>query len=159
MLKRTHIAAGFAAMNIVIPEVAKLWGASQFDEAIPCLVAVTIGSLLPDIDNTDSTLGKFNPFAKMLTHRGFFHSLVFVFIAGAIYSKFYTNFGLKEQAFIIGMLSHIFIDMFNIQGVQILWPYKRFIRFPLIRIPVGGLLEKVICVALFFIVLRQATPF
>ena len=36
---------------------------------------VLFGSLLPDIDHQQSTLGKWNPFARFMTHRGKCHTL------------------------------------------------------------------------------------
>jgi len=35
-----------------------------------------IGALLPDIDHAGSTLGRYNPLAKYLRHRGMSHSIL-----------------------------------------------------------------------------------
>ena len=40
------------------------------------IASLSIGTLLPDIDVKTSTLGKLNPFARFMTHRGHTHSIV-----------------------------------------------------------------------------------
>ena len=42
------------------------------------IIFVVIGSLLPDIKY--STLGKFNPFASMMKHRGITHTIMYMII-------------------------------------------------------------------------------
>jgi membrane-bound metal-dependent hydrolase YbcI (DUF457 family) len=42
--------------------------------------AVLFGSLLPDIDHRNSTLGKCNPFVGFMKHRGHCHSFIGILI-------------------------------------------------------------------------------
>ena len=52
------------------------------------------------------------------------------------------------------MGSHIILDMLNKQGVQLLWPIKGNLRWPLSGIKTGGTEEKIIL--LFLIILNIA---
>lgn len=67
---------------------------------------ILIGSLLPDIDHPRSMLGRLNIFARLMTHRGFCHtlagcvmlSLPFIYIHDAAPYVF------------LGSISHLFGD-------------------------------------------------
>ncbi len=89
-------------------------------------------SIFPDIDHRYSLIGKklyfFSYFInKKFGHRRFFHSFIFFII---IYILFFNNifFVLNiyliyiKYGFLIGFLSHIFIDMFTSRGVKFFWP-------------------------------------
>lgn len=83
-----------------------------------------IGSLLPDIDCPKSFIGRRTKLLSELLyntigHRTFTHSLPFtivtMLIVGAVNRQFAAGIGL-------GILSHIFLDMFNGKGVAYLYP-------------------------------------
>jgi len=87
-----------------------------------------LGSLLPDIDTTSSTLGKlFLPFSTYLErkfgHRTITHSL----LGCSIFSLAglpLLIFRLKEIyfCFVFGVLSHVFLDAVNKSGVPLFYP-------------------------------------
>ena len=110
MTKTTHLAAGLT--------FAALCSCNA-----PATILVCVGSLLPDIDKANSTLGRKFKFVSLLfKHRTFTHSLLFALITALI-----------NPYLCIGVLSHIFMDMFNPMGVQLLFPFGRNLKFPLIN--------------------------
>jgi membrane-bound metal-dependent hydrolase YbcI (DUF457 family) len=84
--------------KVIAPEVV---GAQEF-------VFTLFGSLLPDIDHTRSTLGRFNPFARWMKHRGKTHTLI-----GSILlcMPFLVFGGLLPFGFVLlGCVSHLVGD-------------------------------------------------
>lgn len=69
-----------------------------------------LGGLWPDIDHTKSMLGRFNPVARWLTHRGFCHS----FTAMLIFSLPFIYVGVLT--FSMGFLSHLVMDYIHSWG-------------------------------------------
>jgi membrane-bound metal-dependent hydrolase YbcI (DUF457 family) len=64
-------------------------------------------SLLPDIDTPNSTFGRFNPFAKWMTHRGFTHTL----LGAVVLSLPWRFFGGRVFLLVlIGCIGHILGD-------------------------------------------------
>ena len=133
MRKPTHIAGAIAltaALGYTAPDQ---------------LVVAAVGSLLPDVDHPKSALGKHNPLAPLFQHRGFFHSLAFVFLCGTVIMQFAPQY---QISLVLGMLSHLLLDMLNVQGIRLLWPLKLHIRIPFIRIKTGSLCEYVVLAVL-----------
>jgi len=91
-----------------------------------------LGNLLPDIDAPQSFLGRISyPFSKHLYerfgHRKFVHSALLwlpLLILGKVYFE-------PLYYLALGCFSHIFLDLFNKQGVQLLAPIsnKTFVIF------------------------------
>lgn len=103
-------------------------------------VVIIISSILPDIDISTSLLGrKVKIIGKVFTHRGFFHSLFF-FIPASIIT--YSLSPLIGISFMVGIGSHLFLDMLTKAGLR-LYPFKKKIKG---FVKVGGLIER-----LFFI--------
>lgn len=78
-------------------------------------------------------------------HRSITHSLfgvafmiIFLYVLNRIYG---INIVIP---FSLGIVMHIFLDMFNPGGVELLWPCKENISFP-ITVETGGLGETVVC--------------
>jgi len=71
------------------------------------LSAVVISSLLPDIDHNKSALGRFNPFASCMKHRGHCHSIM-----GCIVLTLpFLLLGTQVYTFaIIGCIVHVLAD-------------------------------------------------
>lgn len=70
---------------------------------------VTLASLLPDIDHKRSTLGRYNPVACLMKHRGFAHT----FIGSAVISlPFIYLSNIAWLCAFIGCVSHILADRF-----------------------------------------------
>lgn len=79
-------------------------------------------------------------------HRGITHS-----IPGIIGMCILLNFiRIKYNIdilipFVLGMITHIMLDMCNPKGCQLLYPYKKYYKFPVISITTGGNEEKILC--------------
>lgn len=106
----------------------------------------SIGSLVPDIDQPNSTMGKrLGPISKLLNkmfgHRGLIHFPLFLaLIAGLLYmgylyidTKWQIIYMMLSLGFIVGYISHIFLDMFNSEGIKLFGPIIGF-QF---KIPTG----------------------
>ena len=101
-------------------------------------IVLSIGSILPDIDNRNSLLGKTLPFvSKLIKHRTLTHSLIFLAIC------YFINFYL-----FVGCALHVVLDMLTKSGCQLFYPVNLNIRFPFAKyIRTGGKFENI----LFFI--------
>ena len=81
-----------------------------------------IGSVLPDIDNPNSVLGRFNPIP--LGHRTITHAIWIPIILFLVGIKFHLiNF------LALGYLLHILRDAASSQGVCFLWPFTKYIDY------------------------------
>lgn len=123
----------FATHVIAAVSIASALGA----DCKYCFVA-GIFSVLPDIDTPKSFVGKqWYIVPKFLPHRGFTHSLMALFI---IYMTTFYLFNLRVALYAsLGWASHIILDSFNPTGVQLFWPFKKFINFGYIK--TGGIYE------------------
>ncbi len=81
--------------------------------------------------------------ASLLEHRTFTHSLLFTAILTPV-SPFIA----------LGVLSHILMDMFNPQGVEIFFPFGRKIAFPVINrlFVTGSTGEKILRYILYILI-------
>lgn len=124
MLGKTHVsfglflgAAGASGVALITQDSFKL------ESLIIFYAGITLGALLPDIDEPNSiigqkTLGVSNIFKAIFKHRGFTHSLFFVFLLGillficGVFLGNNVNFNalLKEIPFFYGFIR----DAFNV---------------------------------------------
>lgn len=110
------------------------------------LLFFTLGSLLPDIDSENSTLGRYvTPISRLIPHRTYTHTIwVVVLMMGvAWYIESVYVFALA-----LGYTLHILQDSFSKQGIRWFYPFsmrKRGRRFVTYR--TGGTGET----ALFYI--------
>lgn len=105
-----------------------------FGMNLPQLTVLTLGALLPDIDHEKSAIGHCIPLiSKYSHHRGFYHSALFAALCFVL-----------SPYLGIGVLSHIVLDMFNVVGVELLWPIRFKIKAPFISIHTGKSLENLI---------------
>lgn len=113
------------------------------EQAIPVFIIALFATLLPDIDNRKSLVGKFFPLIGITAaHRGFFHTpfatLLFWLIVRSVAGP------VIGSAFFAGYLSHIALDSLSKKGIPLLFPLsKRRLRGP---IRVGSVIEKVLAV-------------
>lgn len=117
MLGRTHVAITIAFILLFLPHIAA-------NKIIFVCVAL-LATLLPDIDNDASTLGKHKIFRFLqffVKHRGFLHSLTFCILVSLAFAFFLPLFAL---AFFLGYSLHLFADSFTEQGITPFWPWKR----------------------------------
>ena len=103
-----------------------------------------IATLLPDVDNGFSTLGKYNIFRPVqffTRHRGLIHSFTFCLILTLILALYFPVYALP---FFLGYALHLFADSFTINGIRPLWPLQKVSQG---KIRVGGTIENVIFVS------------
>ncbi|UOE77884.1 metal-dependent hydrolase [Parageobacillus thermoglucosidasius] len=105
---------------------------------------IVVGSLIPDIDEPTSYVGRrsfgvSNKVKEAFGHRGMTHSLVMWGIIALVIS--WESSSLFAVGFALGYLFHILEDFFSVQGVPLFWPFisKRF-KIPLYR--TGNIVEK-----------------
>lgn len=115
----THIITGIA--------VSKVMGV-QMSITDPVFTAVVLGSVFPD---TDILLQKWGHYVYLKNHRGFTHSIIGILLSallltvllGLIYKDF--SYFKILVGILIGMLSHIFLDLQNSYGAKFLWPFYK----------------------------------
>lgn len=119
MLGKYHLAFGITS-SLAALTLAHTAGISVGDtEKVIFISCAALGSLLPDIDSPDSTLGKIVPFIssfiyKTVGHRVLFHDAL-VFIPLLILSIFVKNPIFLGIMF--GYVGHLFLDSFTKSGI------------------------------------------
>lgn len=146
MLYPTHVAGGMAAGLLI------MHGNAGVTETLIVTLTTGTAALLPDLDSPRSYIGSRVPLISIATritfgHRGSLHSL----LAAAVWIMLLTA-GLKAlglsyngiilNSFLVGYLSHLFLDMLTPKGIPLLWPLKIKISLPLVQ--TGGIAEKLI---------------
>lgn len=97
----------------------------------PEVLALVVGSLLPDVDTTTSGTGRFvKPVSRRIEttfgHRTVTHSLLFT----VLFSALLLPFGVPVAAAMLwGILSHLLLDSLNVNGVPLLWPSRLMFWF------------------------------
>lgn len=140
MIAPTHIA--FASLS------ALLFGANPVQASV-----CAVGSLVPDIDSPNSTIGKVFPFSWWLEarfgHRGFTHSLILWF------PLLFVGFLFPVAGWLVfGAITHCLLDCASIAGVRLFYPSHRIAVFGgrNFRIKVGSASEMVLMIVLFLCV-------
>ncbi|HEC91716.1 MAG TPA: metal-dependent hydrolase [Candidatus Atribacteria bacterium] len=124
------------------------------------LALSSIASLLPDIDTPKSAIGRIFPFLSIpiehkFGHRQITHSWIFIALCMILFLPFlfFKKF-LIYSSIILGVISHILIDMANPSGVPFFYPYYARFVFPenkSSRIEVGSKKEFILLAVLIFI--------
>lgn len=118
-----------------------------------------VGGIFPDIDNPTSHIGKLSaPISTVIgkinhllgkvgaNHRGILHDPI-IYIAAAILSYMFFP---PLIGFIIGCISHLFLDMFNPKGI----PFFLFKKVSIAKInsgETGSIVFTWVCIALTLI--------
>lgn len=95
------------------------------------IVAVTaLGALLPDIDHENSKLGRRVwliswSLRRLLGHRGLTHSALALVALVALVARTNSTYVI---ALLVGVASHILLDMLTRRGVRLLYPLPGFWR-------------------------------
>jgi inner membrane protein len=122
MLFRTHLTFSTLLFLLLF---------SYFQNPILAALGIFIGTIILDIDSKKSKIGKawyFRPIQWFTSHRKFFHSLLFIILATAIIAIISTNIAI---GFVIGSLSHLFLDSITKRGITPLHPFtKRKLKGP-----------------------------
>jgi len=130
MLKRTHLAIAVFVILLFIPHVN--------NKLVFTFVAL-IATLLPDIDLSDSTVGKRKGFRLLqffVEHRGPIHSLTLCIIISIILSFFFPTLAF---AFFLGYSVHLLSDSFTKDGIMPFWPYDKKVSW---RLKTGEVIES-----------------
>ena len=107
----------------------------------------SVGSLLPDADKATSQIWHSVPVVghgagkivePFISHRGITHSLIGMVLAGFLFFfvlKYFPSYwGINFLAVficaLIAYFSHVFADMFTVEGVPLLWPAKWKVGIP-----------------------------
>lgn len=163
MTGRTHDLAAFTALVAAVlytPELPSM----SFATAVTALGANFVGGLFPDIDQPTSDFWdnfRLGPFvAKVVCpifggHRNISHSFAGLLLIGWLSSTLLSlilplvlidiNADVVWTAFMIGVVSHIVMDMPTKAGVPLLWPYSKGIGIPpfkALRMESGKFVEK-----------------
>lgn len=146
MISPTHFAFGILATSLAC---------QSLNPAI--LLVGGCSSLLPDIDHTESIIGRLLlPISKAINerfgHRTITHSLIGVLIVAAISAAIFTANQQVAVAFFVGYLSAIVGDMMTKSGVKLFWPDQSnwaILENPALRFKTGGIGEFVLLLVIF----------
>lgn len=115
------------------------------------IVTVCFASVIPDIDSSESKVGRrIKPLSwlieKTIGHRNLFHS-IFPLIIIAVTFFYFLDWNVAGTALLIGYGSHLFIDMFTYMGIALFHPLhsRRITGF----VKTGGITDHI----LFFLFL------
>lgn len=130
--------------------------ANHLEPDAPLMVvgAASIGSMLPDIDISTSKLGrKVFPAALAIQvlfgHRNLFHTPFLYASLWAILSQTFPQFSLYLNACIMGIATHLFLDILNPAGIPLLYPVTNK-RFHLASFHSIGVVDFALKFVLFF---------
>jgi len=132
MLIKTHIA-------IAIFFIILLFG--YVDNPLLFPIITLLATLIPDIDTTFSSVGKYKifRFLQIFTkHRGFIHSFTLCIVLSVLFMFFVPVIAFP---FFLGYALHLFLDSFTKEGITPFWPYSRKAEW---RIRTGGRFEELI---------------
>ncbi len=122
----------------------------KFSNKYLFLALLLVGSLLPDMDNPYSKLGrKIRPVSTLIKfvfgHRGIFHSVIPVLL---ILFLFYYIFNLKliGAALSTGFVLHLILDGLTKEGINYLYPFSKLKISGFIR--TGGIFEWILFIIL-----------
>ena len=158
MISVTHVSFGVLLAEFVFTSLG-------IEPLTSVLALAGIASLLPDIDTPKASLGRIFPWAPWIEHRfghrQITHSWIFIVFSLIIFSPVAIFSGLLRFAgIIIGVISHIMIDMANPSGVPLFYPHPARFVFPEhkdSRIEVASKKEFVLLAILIFLV-SLSTP-
>ncbi|MBG9453114.1 membrane protein [Lysinibacillus sphaericus] len=139
MQGNTHIIGGITA-SLAVAQISN-------DNALVLVGAGVIGALLPDICHGGSKIGRKLPIISkivntMFGHRSFTHSLLFLFLVGMLLHTF-IPYETISLGILLGIASHILLDMATKKGVKLFFPVSISVRLP-ITTKTGSKAEKVV---------------
>ncbi|MFD4490164.1 metal-dependent hydrolase [Lysinibacillus fusiformis] len=139
MQGNTHIVGGITA-SLAFAQISN-------DNPLVLVGAGVIGALVPDICHGGSKIGRKLPIiSKMVNslfgHRSFTHSLLFLFLIGMLLHTFIPYKSITI-GILLGMASHVLLDMGTKKGVKLFFPVSISVRLPLTT-KTGSKVEKVV---------------
>ncbi len=116
MLQKTHLAISILFILIFIELVEYKW---------IFVLAVLIGTYIPDIDSRYSSVGR-RKTARILQiftkHRGMIHSFSFLLTICLFLTLFFPKF---VFGFFLGYGLHLFADSFTKEGIKPFYPWRK----------------------------------
>jgi len=160
MTGRTHDLSAFTLLNLMFISIPT--PAMTVSTLIGAFGGCFIGGLFPDIDQSTADLYRRFPAGSLVgkiiapilgSHRMISHSFFGIAVIGYLLRIFLTRLGLIVLidmnivwwAFMIGMVSHILMDLLTHEGEPLLFPLPWKFGFPpfsFLRIHTGGIVEK-----------------
>ncbi|ANU27319.1 metal-dependent hydrolase [Planococcus versutus] len=139
MTGKTHIIGGITA-SLAFAQVTNY-------EPVILVGASIIGAIIPDICHGGSKIGRTLPMLSkvingLFGHRTFTHSLLFLVLISFIMDAFISVEAISAGV-LVGMASHIVLDMATKRGVKFFFPFKWTVRFP-VTATTGGTSEYVV---------------
>lgn len=136
MTGKTHLIGGATASAAYV-------AITNHPDPISIFGAGLAGAVIPDICHGGSKIGrKFPILSKIINiifgHRTFTHSLIFLVLA-TLPLWIFLNSAIAI-GFLIGVASHLILDAATHSGIELFYPWKEKIRFP-ITIRTGGIAE------------------
>jgi len=128
MTGRTHFAIGANMTWLIFLTADRSW----IILVLPLLAGVV--ALLPDLDNQHAQIHQWTKgilrlfLIDRLRHRSLLHSLIILPVVGFLFSFLYFIYPLAPIIFLLAYASHGFIDGFNPQGVEYLYPWTKNLR-------------------------------
>ncbi len=103
------------------------------------LISCLLGSIIPDIDHTNSFIGNRIKYISLIIknkfgHRQITHSFLFLVLLYILifYLNFFNILNLNldfKYGLFIGCVSHIVADMLTYRGVKFFWPFYYNVKF------------------------------
>jgi len=150
MIGRTHFFIGANAAWLMI-------AFQQLDIWIFALIVFGgLGGLLPDIDTRTSQINVMTGGAtriflidKLFRHRSFSHSLLVLPLIAVLSSFLFKLHYLVPFVFVLGYVSHLFIDGINDQGCEYFYPNSKNFRLipKFLCVTTGGIVDNLLFVA------------
>ncbi len=146
MMYKTHLLFAFLVGLFLVQEM-------NFN-SIFFIFLVLVSSFIPDIDTSNSKIGRefrVSSFVlnKLFSHRGFFHSLLLPLLFYFLF-RFLVDYNQVAMAIFSGTSSHLFLDLMTKEGISLFAPFSKIRIRGFIR--TNGLLEKIFFVVLLFLV-------
>ena len=144
MIWPTHVLGGIVFLSIA--EKLGIIHGNKIYIAIWLTLSI-IGSLLPDIDNGKSFMGRKN-ILSIAKHRGLFHNLLVLFVLIILSIMIKGLIGMALLSISIGYASHLFLDALTIQGIPFI---KGRIRGPIKTSSTGELIVFILLLVLLLL--------
>lgn len=130
--KLCGVISSFAVGNIILSDI-------PIFKRVVFLVVISIfgglGGTFPDVDAKNNNWNKIFGSIFKFRHRGKMHSLIpYIIVYLVIYKKILTNVQRHElvilyiiaiSGFLIGVISHLALDIITVRGVPILYPFTK----------------------------------
>lgn len=156
MTYKTHVVAGIGAGFVGIHLLTQTAANLPQEAVFVCMAC--IGALFPDIDKSNSYIGRRLKLISCITeatvkhrklvHTPFFQLIFFAAIAIGLIAPTTANQVLRNFAYLmlygfeVGVFSHLILDTLNPEGIQWLYPFGKK-RYSLLKIETRSLSEHI----------------